>query len=360
MNSKWWLNIGVLSVAMSVFASNAAWDITSGVTEANAAYVCIDGYIEIDDLDGLGPGLQDANLCSDAVVASPVCPTAGTAADNPNFPGPDPSNPNVLGSDDDYLDWADLFLANSDNFHYDVDELDPTVDDDVFKQDSCIGTAKNLRKANVKMVGIAANWDWMYLLTERDMVQGQEEWHFFFTQNTPRQASVEDCRTPTYVWDPVDGDVQVIIQFQNTSGLLPRGNVIVFKWEDSDGNSANDEGMLAEVLIRHENWVPLSSDVLPPVYIAFNVAPGPKSRDADVEYNLDGDSAASGQLVETAIDRDRVFGTACDISPTALTVITATSGLVDGKTNHLTDFFKPIAIEFELIVPGWENEACCD
>lgn len=358
MNSKWWLNMGVLSVAMSLFAIYATWEITTGVKEANAAYVCIDGYIEIDDLDGLDTGLQDANLCTDGVVTPPVCPTDGTPTDNPNFPGPDPSNPDVLGTSG-YMDWADLPPANSDNFHYDADELDPTVDDDIFKQGSCIGTAKNLHKANVMMVGIAANWDWMYLMTEREAVQGNEEWHFFFTQKTPQLTSVEDCRTPTCVWDPVDGDVQVIIQFQNISGL-PSGNVTVFRWEDSDGNPANDEDMLAEVLIRHENWAQLSSGVLPPTYIAFNVKPGPKSRDADVENNLDGDSSASGQLVEMAIDRARVFGTACDISPTAMTVITAASGS-GGKTGHLKDFLGPVAIEYWLDVPpGQDDQACCD
>ena len=118
--------------------------------------------------------------------------------------------------------------------------------------------------------------------------------------------------------------------------------------------------MLAENLIRHLNWVQLSPDPFPPAYIAFNVAPGPKSRDADVENNFDGESSATGQLVETAIDRALVFGTGCDISPIAMTVITATSGS-GGKTGHLKDFLGPIALDYRLDVPpGQDDQACCD
>lgn len=310
--------------------------------ELPMADIRIGGYLEVDDLDGTESGNRDANQCTQGspTGTDDTCDLLRPAADNPNFPGPDPAYPNALGIDEaDYTDWAHLDRSKA-YFHYDLDVQDPALPDDILKQGSCVDTGPSPSKANIETIGVAGNDDYLYLMMERTKVQGQEEFHFFFTQGDAHMGPVENCRNPSWMWDLQDGDIQVTVRFQSTSGL-PVGDVIVEVYNDPDNDPSNDVNQTAEQLIRSEKWGSFAGPI--PAYAAFNVAPGRKALpDEDTERDLAANELTSGQLAEVAVDLEAVFGTGCGLSR-VMTLITTASGS-GGDTDDLKDFYAPVVV----------------
>lgn len=296
--------------------------------------VTIDDYLEIDDVDTTENGSADANLCSAGTVSPPTCPVAGTAQDNPSFPGPDPANPGALGAADAYIDWEDLDPAGP---HFLTDLGAGSGRDDVFKGGACVGLGVSPGKADLQQVGIAGNDTWLYLMSRRSTVQGQEEHHYFFTQKTPEFAVTSACAGGTWLFDMSPGDTEVTVRFQSTAGL-PDGAVFVREW----GGTAND--LRADEMIQSSQWLTPNASLYPPplqpAYVAFNVAPGVKSPDADRELGLDGNPLQSGEIAELAVDVARVFGSGCGLNRT-MTVVTTASGS-GGDRDDLKDILAPV------------------
>jgi hypothetical protein len=320
----------------------AAVEQEQATTPLPMADVRLSGFLEIDDLDGTGSGNNDANLCVQGSAGEAgACDLERPAADNPNFPGPDSANPDVLGTDElAYTDWAHLDRTRA-FFHYDLDVQDPAQPDDILKQGSCVDTGPSPSKANIELLGVAANDDYLYLMMDRSKTQGQEEFHFFFTQREAHLGPVDGCANPTWIWDLEDGDIQVTVRFQSTSGL-PSGEVFVQVYNDPDNDPSNDKGMLAEDLVRSNKWGAFAGPA--PAYAAFNVAPGKRTMPGeDEEFDLDGEALASGQTAEVAVDIATVFGQGCGLAR-VMSVITTASGS-GGDKDDLKDFYAPVVVK---------------
>ncbi len=303
-------------------------------TVPSARDVTITDFIEIDDLDGLGSRRDDANLCADGVSASTACPSPGSPSDNPNFPGPEPTSPATPGLPEDYIDWADLG-AGSPFFLSDQSD----ANDDIFRSGSCLGIGNAPGKANLHDIGVAANDTWLYLLSERVSVQGQEEHHYLFTQLVPHFEFTSSCPDGTWLWDMTPGDVRVTLRFQSTSGL-PTGDAVVEQWAGAG------VGLTAESVLRSSDWEVPDPAMFPPpmqpAYLSFNVAPGTKTPDADTETWLDGTPLQTSQISEMAVDVARVFGQGCGLNRT-MSVVTTSSGSGNDR-DALKDFLAPIQL----------------
>lgn len=307
----------------------------------------IDGFLEIDDVDGTGPLPGDADLCADGFDGSAVCPIAGLPLDNPDFPGPDPGAPDVLGAD--YLDWAELPL---DHFFRDGQAVD-----DRFANGLCIEDGDVPVRADVDTLGIAANHTWLYLAGVRKQAWGPETWHFVFTRVDPYKTRVHGCLSDTWVWDLTHGDVRVSLTFP-TRPRNADGFVEVQHWT---GTSATE--LDASAMHTHPLWTDVqSTPPLSPAYAAFNMGSAAFPGEDD-EYDQRSRALGSGLLGETAVDIASVFGDGCALDR-VLSVLTTAPGLGNGDVPR--DFIGPIPIgcsglSAEVTVPdtclaevGWD------
>ncbi len=339
------------------------------------ANVAIDEFIEIDDLDATAGGNRDANLCSSSIGSangSPACPAIAcsgafcpySTGDNPNFPGPDNALPGTLGADDEeYIDWADLgYLYPTKTFFF-SDPLDGGEKDDIFSPGSCITRGNSPSKANATTIGVAANDVYLWLDMVRDTVQGQEEYHFFFTKAEAHTDSgnTEGCAEPTLLWDVEDGDVQVVVRLPSTSHLAD-GTIEVLAYDD---DATPDPNLSAEELILSPKWKPVADAA----YVVFDVSisrgdatpdidTDGAGADEDRERYLDGAVLATTQMAEAAVDIEKVFGNVgCGLTR-SMAVITTASGS-PGDTDDLKDFLGLITITTGDLVPEISLDPSC-
>lgn len=299
------------------------------------ANVHIGDNLEIDDLDQLGTGNKDADLF------------AGATADDPDFPGPDPSCPSALGTG--YKDWNDLTtLANADDI-FQQDLSGGT--DDIMKTGSCVGLGPSPGKANIQDFAVAGNANYLYFEFERESSNGQEEYHIDLTQKAPYLGTGGGCSAPTYLWDLQDGDVQITVFFPSTAHLAD--GTILIEVFDADLTAGPDTGLTAEQVLNSPGWTTLTAgsptcgdpvEASRPAYVVFNVARSNKLTSEDNETKLDGTTVFdTAELAEAAVDVAAVFGAGCGLSR-AMTIITTASGSAGGNDDY-KDFFGPLIIQ---------------